>query len=107
MISVAVTPLVAWVDEEDGPWRFRTGEFRATAGNRSTRGCMRRLGFPVNGQTIRLTRCQSPGHKDGKGTLVLNTLNIAEHLGADPAADRILENILTNLAGGPSNAAPK
>jgi hypothetical protein len=43
----------------------------------------------------------------GKGSLILNTLRIVENLGADPAADRILENILTNLAGGPSHAAPR
>jgi hypothetical protein len=34
----------------------------------------------------------------GRGTLVLNTLHLAEHLDADPAADRILENILKTLA---------
>jgi hypothetical protein len=33
----------------------------------------------------------------GKGTLVLNTLHLAENLNSDPAADRILENILQNL----------
>jgi hypothetical protein len=43
----------------------------------------------------------------GKGTLILNTLRIVENLGTDPAADRILENILTNLTGGPGAAAPK
>ena len=43
----------------------------------------------------------------GKGSLILNTLRIVENLGADPAADRILENILTNLTGGPSHAAPE
>lgn len=32
----------------------------------------------------------------GKGTLVLSTLRIAEYIGIDPAADRILENILQN-----------
>jgi hypothetical protein len=40
----------------------------------------------------------------GNGSLILNTLRIVENLGADPAADRILENILTNLAGGPIHA---
>jgi hypothetical protein len=34
----------------------------------------------------------------GKGTLVLNTLHLAEHLGTDPAADRILENIIRTIA---------
>ena len=34
----------------------------------------------------------------GKGTLVLNTLHLAEHLDTDPAADRILQNILRTLA---------
>jgi hypothetical protein len=43
----------------------------------------------------------------GKGSLVLNTLRIVENLGADPAADRILENILTNLTRGSNHAAPK
>ena len=33
----------------------------------------------------------------GQGTLVLNTLHIAENLNADPAADLILENMLRNL----------
>jgi hypothetical protein len=32
----------------------------------------------------------------GQGTLVLNTLHLAENLNTDPAADRILENILKN-----------
>jgi hypothetical protein len=35
----------------------------------------------------------------GKGTLVLNTLHLAEHLGTDPAADGILQNIIRTLAG--------
>jgi hypothetical protein len=34
----------------------------------------------------------------GKGSLVLNTLHLAEHLDEDPAADRILQNILQTLA---------
>jgi hypothetical protein len=34
----------------------------------------------------------------GQGTLVLNTLHLAEHLDIDPAADRILENIIRTLA---------
>jgi hypothetical protein len=33
----------------------------------------------------------------GQGTLVLNTLHLAENLNTDPAADRILENILKNF----------
>lgn len=33
----------------------------------------------------------------GKGKLFLSTLRIAEHLGADPAADRILENIISAI----------
>jgi len=54
VISVAATPLAAWVDEEEEPWRTRTGESCATAGNRSARRCMRRLGFPVNGLPTQL-----------------------------------------------------
>ena len=38
----------------------------------------------------------------GKGKLILTTLRIAEHLGTDPAADRILENILSTITGGPA-----
>jgi hypothetical protein len=34
----------------------------------------------------------------GQGTLVLNTLHLAEYLDVDPAADRILENIIRTLA---------
>ncbi len=34
----------------------------------------------------------------GKGTLVLNTLHLGKNLGSDPAADRILENILKDLS---------
>jgi hypothetical protein len=33
----------------------------------------------------------------GKGTLVLNSLHLAEHLDDDPAADRIVQNIITAL----------
>jgi hypothetical protein len=36
----------------------------------------------------------------GQGTLVLTSLRLAEHLDQDPAADRILENILTELTHG-------
>ena len=36
----------------------------------------------------------------GKGTLVLNTLHLAENLDDDPAADRILQNIITGLTSG-------
>jgi hypothetical protein len=36
----------------------------------------------------------------GQGTLVLTSLRLAEHLDQDPAADRILENILTELTQG-------
>jgi hypothetical protein len=43
----------------------------------------------------------------GQGTLVLNTLRIAEHLGSDPAADHILENILTKLTEGSKSVATK
>ncbi|HWH57109.1 MAG TPA: hypothetical protein VN682_05720 [Terriglobales bacterium] len=33
----------------------------------------------------------------GKGRLVLNTLHIAERLNSDPAADRILKNIINTM----------
>lgn len=33
----------------------------------------------------------------GEGRIVLTTLHIAEHLNADPAADRILENVIDSL----------
>jgi hypothetical protein len=39
-------------------------------------------------------------HQLGAGRFVLNTLRIREHLGADPAADRLLVNLLRYAARG-------
>ena len=43
----------------------------------------------------------------GNGKMVLTSLRIAQFLDVDPAADRILENILMSIMGGQENAARK